>query len=236
MGAWPMSDERLRAMYAGGRADERARRFARLWAAVFGLGLMPRRWVTLEVAGRRSGQVTRSRSGWPTGTASGTSYRCLASSATGSRTCAPRGGRHPCGAGAASTVGSPRYRSASVARSSSATLSRCQGAARTYRWTGMRPWQTSRQSRRAIPSSGSSSIHPGAAQAALVAVDTRQLRGPGRPCRCGSRQVAGSIPVTLSDWGIKTPTGYGFLASRWPRCGRAPAGPAPGHAAPRLTS
>jgi polyisoprenoid-binding protein YceI len=59
MGAWPLSDERLRAMYAGGRADERARRFARLWAAVFGLGLLPRRWVTLEVAGRRSGQVTR---------------------------------------------------------------------------------------------------------------------------------------------------------------------------------
>lgn len=59
MGAWPLSDERIRAMYAGGHADERARRFARLWAAVFGLGLMPRRWVTLEVAGRRSGQVTR---------------------------------------------------------------------------------------------------------------------------------------------------------------------------------
>jgi F420H(2)-dependent quinone reductase len=52
-------DDRLRAMYPGGRADKRARRFARLWAAVFGLGLAPKRWVTLEVAGRRSGRVTR---------------------------------------------------------------------------------------------------------------------------------------------------------------------------------
>ena len=59
MGSWPLSDERLRTMYAGGRADATARRFARLWAAAFGLGLMPRRWVTLEVAGRRSGRLVR---------------------------------------------------------------------------------------------------------------------------------------------------------------------------------
>ena len=45
--------------YPGGRADNRARRSARLWAAVIARGLMPRRWVTLEVAGRRSGRVTR---------------------------------------------------------------------------------------------------------------------------------------------------------------------------------
>jgi polyisoprenoid-binding protein YceI len=54
-----ISDDSLRAMYPGGRADPTARRLARLWAAVFRLGLAPRRWVTLEVAGRRSGQVTR---------------------------------------------------------------------------------------------------------------------------------------------------------------------------------
>jgi hypothetical protein len=54
-----ISDDRLRAMYQGGRGDPTARRFARLWAAVFRLGLAPKRWVTLEVAGRRSGQVTR---------------------------------------------------------------------------------------------------------------------------------------------------------------------------------
>jgi polyisoprenoid-binding protein YceI len=54
-----ISDESLRAMYPGGRADATARRFARAWAAVFRLGLMPKRWVTLEVTGRRSGRVTR---------------------------------------------------------------------------------------------------------------------------------------------------------------------------------
>jgi hypothetical protein len=59
MSSWPYGEDRLRAMYRGGRADATARRFSRLWAAVFGLGLMPRRWVTLEVAGRRSGRVTR---------------------------------------------------------------------------------------------------------------------------------------------------------------------------------
>jgi hypothetical protein len=46
-------------MYAGGRGNAAARRFARWWASVFGLGLAPRRWMTLEVAGRRSGRVVR---------------------------------------------------------------------------------------------------------------------------------------------------------------------------------
>jgi len=46
-------------MYAGGRADAVARRFARLWAVVFALGLAPRRWITLEVTGRRSGRIVR---------------------------------------------------------------------------------------------------------------------------------------------------------------------------------
>jgi deazaflavin-dependent oxidoreductase (nitroreductase family) len=45
-------------MYAG-RGNAAARRFARLWAAVFSAGLAPRRWVTLEVAGRRTGRLTR---------------------------------------------------------------------------------------------------------------------------------------------------------------------------------
>jgi hypothetical protein len=49
--------DRLRSMYPGGRADARARRYARLWSAVFGLGLAPRRWVSLEVPGRRSGRT-----------------------------------------------------------------------------------------------------------------------------------------------------------------------------------
>jgi hypothetical protein len=59
MRTWPISDDNLRAMYAGGRAGATARRFSRLWAAAFGLGLMPKRWVTLEVVGRRSGRVVR---------------------------------------------------------------------------------------------------------------------------------------------------------------------------------
>jgi polyisoprenoid-binding protein YceI len=53
------SDDGLRAMYAGHRAGTTARRLARMWAVIFALGLFPRRWVTLEVAGRRSGLVTR---------------------------------------------------------------------------------------------------------------------------------------------------------------------------------
>jgi polyisoprenoid-binding protein YceI len=59
MSSWPYSHDSLRAMYQGGRANATARRFSRMWATVFGLGLAPRRWVTLEVPGRRSGRVTR---------------------------------------------------------------------------------------------------------------------------------------------------------------------------------
>lgn len=59
MDSWLISSDRLRAMYAGARADATARRLARVWAAVFSLGLPARRWVTLEVTGRRSGRTTR---------------------------------------------------------------------------------------------------------------------------------------------------------------------------------
>ena len=51
--------DRLRAMYVGGRGNATARRYARFWNVAFRLGLLPRRWVTLEVPGRRSGRVTR---------------------------------------------------------------------------------------------------------------------------------------------------------------------------------
>lgn len=54
-----ISDERLRRMYPGGRADRTATRFARVWSRVFALGLQPRRWVTLEVPGRITGRPTR---------------------------------------------------------------------------------------------------------------------------------------------------------------------------------
>jgi hypothetical protein len=54
-----ISDQRLRAMYRGGRGDATARRLARVGARVFGWGPLPQRCVTLEVPGRRSGRVTR---------------------------------------------------------------------------------------------------------------------------------------------------------------------------------
>jgi deazaflavin-dependent oxidoreductase (nitroreductase family) len=53
------SDDRLRRMYSGGRGDRTATRLARMWSRVFAWGLQPRRWVTLEVAGRRTGRPTR---------------------------------------------------------------------------------------------------------------------------------------------------------------------------------
>jgi deazaflavin-dependent oxidoreductase (nitroreductase family) len=59
MARWPISDDEARQMYAGGRGNERARWYARLWGRVFRLGLLPRRWVTLEVPGRRSGRPMR---------------------------------------------------------------------------------------------------------------------------------------------------------------------------------
>ena len=53
------SDERIRRMYESGRGDAMARRMARFWARVHSLGLLPTRWVTLEVPGHRSGELRR---------------------------------------------------------------------------------------------------------------------------------------------------------------------------------
>lgn len=50
---------RLRSMYQNGRADRRGKAYARMWAAVFGTGLIGRRWIALEVVGRRSGKLRR---------------------------------------------------------------------------------------------------------------------------------------------------------------------------------
>ena len=52
-------DDRLRAMYVSGHGNATARRYARFWNKALRLGLLPRRWVTLEVIGRRTGRVTR---------------------------------------------------------------------------------------------------------------------------------------------------------------------------------
>jgi hypothetical protein len=59
MGWKPISDARAREMYRTGRADATARRLARIWSGAFGLGILPRRWVSLEVPGHRSGRVRR---------------------------------------------------------------------------------------------------------------------------------------------------------------------------------
>lgn len=52
-------EDHLRAMYAGGRGNATARRYTRFWNRALSLGLLPRRWVSLEVAGRKSGRATR---------------------------------------------------------------------------------------------------------------------------------------------------------------------------------
>jgi hypothetical protein len=59
MAQWPISDERLREMYAGGKANDDAKWFVRLWSKVFATGVAPRRLVTLEVRGRRTGRAMR---------------------------------------------------------------------------------------------------------------------------------------------------------------------------------
>lgn len=47
-------------MYVGGKGNKAARRYARIWAWAFGKGLGPgKRWITLEVPGRKSGKPTR---------------------------------------------------------------------------------------------------------------------------------------------------------------------------------
>ena len=58
------SSDQLRSMYAGQRGNATARRYARFWSAVFASGVVPRRWVTLEVRGRTSGRPLRFPLGW----------------------------------------------------------------------------------------------------------------------------------------------------------------------------
>ena len=46
-------------MYVGGRGNSTAQRYSRVWSWVMARGLGPRRWATLEVRGRRSGELRR---------------------------------------------------------------------------------------------------------------------------------------------------------------------------------
>ena len=58
MARWPVSDQDARDMYSSGRGDDTARWYARNWARVFRTGLLPKRWVDLQVPGRVSGRLT----------------------------------------------------------------------------------------------------------------------------------------------------------------------------------
>jgi hypothetical protein len=126
--------ERLRSMYPDGRA----RRYARRWSRVFAVGLLPRRWVTLEVAGRRSGQVTR----FPLGIADYDGHWYLVPM-LGERCNWVRNVR------AAGGRATPRRRGAMAcqlvelpvgerARSSGGTCRRCEAADPTFELIGMR--------------------------------------------------------------------------------------------------
>lgn len=53
------TSDQLRSMYVGARGNATARRYARFWAALFAAGVVPGRWVTLEVRGRTSGRLVR---------------------------------------------------------------------------------------------------------------------------------------------------------------------------------
>jgi len=129
----PLPAERLRAMYAGGQANAAARRFARLWARVFGLGMAPKRWVTLEVTGRRSGRTVR----FPLGMADWQGHWYLVPMLGGqcnwSGTCGPPAARLSCGAAAPSPVGSSNCRRTNDPRSCGATCIRCRERARICR-------------------------------------------------------------------------------------------------------
>lgn len=57
MPKWPISDDELREMYRGGVGNADAKWWAAFWGRVQSWGVMPRRWVTLEVPGRRTGKL-----------------------------------------------------------------------------------------------------------------------------------------------------------------------------------
>ena len=46
-------------MYRGARGNAEARRYSRIWVHIIQTGLLPERWVVLEVPGRRTGRSTR---------------------------------------------------------------------------------------------------------------------------------------------------------------------------------
>src|SRR5215472_12294947 len=134
MSGW--HDAAMRAMYPGGRADARGRLLSHMWASVFGLGLLPERWVTLEVVGRRSGRVAH----FPLGMADWNGHWYLVSMlgerCNWSGTYAPQTGGQHFEAGMSSCAGWSKCQWMSGPRSSSATSTRCPEHGPTFRWIG----------------------------------------------------------------------------------------------------
>jgi hypothetical protein len=148
------SGDQLRAMYPGGRGNAKARWYAQFWAAVQGAGLLPRRWVTLEVAGRRTGRIAR----FPLGMADWQGHWYLVSMLGNDcnrvRNVRAASGRVMLRHGSRRAYQLDEVRSPSVRRSSSDIWRKYPAAARTSRSTGTHPWPSSRRSRRDTPSSG----------------------------------------------------------------------------------
>jgi F420H(2)-dependent quinone reductase len=155
MARWPYSDDDLRAMYAGGRGNATARRFARWWAGVLGAGLAPRRWVTLEVVGRSTGRPAR----FPLGMADWEGHWYLVSMLGNDCNWV----RNVRAAGGMVTIRHGRARDCHLVEiparqrlpSFSDICRRCRAPGHTSPSTPTRPCPHSKRSRRATPPSGS---------------------------------------------------------------------------------
>ena len=143
-------------MYRRGRPGRLARAMNRLDAAQFSAGLLsPRRAVTLEVRGRRSGRIISVRWPWPTTRTSSTWSPCWARTRTGSATSAAPAATRCCAAAAASRWCSRRSRLVHGRRSCAAILRWRPAPDRTCRSPSTLHWRPLRPSPSATPCSGS---------------------------------------------------------------------------------
>jgi polyisoprenoid-binding protein YceI len=217
-----LSDDKLRAMYRGGRAGATARRFAHLWSAVFGLGLLPKRWVNLEVAGRRTGRVARAAA--PVGPVDGT-WDAGPGSVAGFRVQESALGMSNAVVGRTDAV-------------SGAVVVSSDRVTRAMFRVGLIAMKVGGKVQPRFADSLGSRVHPIAtftlgqpvalsaafvsgAAVTVTATGRLAMHGSSRPVTvtiAGRRdgpvlQVAGSIPIAFSGWGIKGPKGFGFLGS-----------------------
>lgn len=146
-----VSDRRLhrfkRWMYRSGRPNWLARSMNRVSAWQFSAGfLAPGNWVTLEVAGRRSGRTVSFPVVASTTTAGGTWCRCSASGRTGYATYGPPPGGRCCDTATADRCCWWRSRSSGGHRSCATIWRRLRARDRTCRSTGGRRSRSSRES------------------------------------------------------------------------------------------